>query len=413
MKTIISFGIFSMFSLGAIAGESDSLIKTTVGGQGRLRFERSERTDYMSERSAFLLRVRPEVRLSKGSELSLFVQPQFSKAFGKPEFPGTTTTTNASQPTSGTTFDTSLGIHQATIEYRPGENFQFIFGRQLLSYGDELVLSGLDWDNVGRSFDALRARYSHGLGSVDFFYSKLFASKVTATAQGAGDGDLLGLYSTNNFGSGFSATDLYLLYRQDQTTGSNRELFALGARVKDRLGAFDYRVEATKEAGSQFTDAGVAYQIDLEAGWNFDAPFKSRIGLEVFHAGSTYDQLYPLAHKYLGIADIFGRRNIQGGVLHLTAVPTEGFTAQFDFHYLMRTSTSAPAYKLNGSTALGTGTNTSSAVGSELDLILSYAISKEITATLGGGVLLPGEYLKAELGDFNPTFWYAQWVAQL
>ncbi len=413
MKRIFILGILSITSLKAIAIESDSLIKTTVGGQGRLRFERSERTDYLSERSGFLLRVRPEVRLSKGSELSLFIQPQFSKAFGKPEFPGTSATTNAGQPTSGTTFDSSLGIHQATIEYRPVDSFQFIFGRQLLSYGDEVVLSGLDWDNVGRSFDALRARYSHGSGSVDFFYSKLFASKVTATVQGAGDGDLLGLYSSNNFGSGLSATDLYLLYRQDQTTGSNRELFALGARVKDRLGAFDYRAEATKEAGSQFTDAGSAYQIDLEAGWNFDAPFKSRIGLEVFQAGSTYDQLYPLAHKYLGIADIFGRRNIQGGVLHLTAVPTEGFTAQFDFHYLMRTSTSAPAYKLNGTTALGTGTHTSSAIGSELDLILSYAISKEITATLGGGVLLPGDYLKAELGDFNPTFWYAQWVAQL
>lgn len=413
MKKHFFLGIVALISLRAIAVEPDSLIKTNIGGQGRLRFERSERTDYLSQRSAFLLRVRPEVRLSKGSELTLFVQPQFSKAFGKPEFPGTSATTNASQPTSGTTFDTSLGIHQATIEYRPGDSFQFIFGRQLLSYGDELVLSGLDWDNVGRSFDALRARYSHGSGSVDFFYSKLFASKVTATAQGAGDGDLLGLYSTNNFGTGLSATDFYLLYRQDQTTGTNRELFALGVRVKDRLGAFDYRAEATKEAGTQFADAGNAYQVDLEAGWNFDDPFKSRIGLEVFQAGSTFDQLYPLAHKYLGIADIFGRRNIQGGVLHLTAAPAEGLTAQFDFHYLMRTSTTAPAYKLNGNTALGSGTNGSRTIGSELDLILSYAISKEITATLGGGVLLPGDYLKAELGNFSPTFWYAQWVAQL
>jgi len=412
MKKLFWFGSIGLIFTLAVGAE-ESGVKTTFSGQGRFRFERSERTDYLSSRSGFLLRLRPEIRLSKGSELSLFVQPQFSKAFGKPEFPGTSTTTNASQSTSSTTFDTALGIHQAAIEYRPGDSFQFIFGRQLLAYGDEVVLSGLDWDNVGRSFDALRARYSHGLGSVDVFYSKLFASKVTATAQGAGDGDLLGLYSANNFGTGLSAVDLYLLYRQDQTTGSNLELFALGVRIKDRLDAFDYRAEATKEAGSQFIDAAGAYQIDLEAGWTFEAPFKSRIGLEAFQAGSSYDQLYPLAHKYLGIADVFGRRNIQGGVLHLTAVPTEGLTAQFDFHYLMRTSTSAPAYKLNGIAALGTNTNGSSAIGSELDLILSYAVTKEITATLGGGVLLPGEYLKAELGDFNPTFWYAQWVAQL
>jgi len=397
--------------VSALATETP--IQTSYGGMGRFRFEQSDRTDYASRRSAFLMRVRPEIRLSKGSEYSLFVQPQFAKAFGRPEFSPSSATANTANVTSGSVFDNSFSLHQAYVEWKPSDSIVFTVGRQLLSYGNEVILSSLEWDNVGRSFDTLKGRYSHTLGSVDLFYSKLFAANVTATAQGPGDSDFYGVYSSNDFGKWFSATDFYAFHRHDLTAGTAKDLLAVGARLQSKVEAIDYRVEATKEFGGQFVDAAAAYQVDVEAGWSFDAPFKSRLGLEVFQAGSHYDQLFPLAHKYLGIADIFGRRNIQGAVLHLSANPTADLSVLFDAHYLLRTSTTAPAYKLNGSTALGTGANTSRDLGIEFDLILNYALAKGLTGTVGVAVLLPGNYLKAELGNFNPTFWYTQLVAQL
>jgi len=402
--------VFGEFAFGEF---NESSIKVNFAGQGRLRFEQSDRTDYLSLRSAFLLRIRPEIKLSKDSGLSLFVQPQFVKALGRPEFTGVSTSANSSQNTSGVAYDTALSVHQAFIEYPLFESLRFTVGRQLLSYGNEVVLSGLDWDNTGRSFDAIKARYSHDRGSLDLFYAKLFAASVTATRIGAGDNDLVGLYLSNNLGEGLEAADFYFLYREDFTSGSKKHLFAIGIRAQSKVGDLDYRAEVTKEFGSSLSDSTLAQQVDFEMGWTFTAPFKSRLGFELFHAGADYDQLYPLAHKYLGIADVFGRRNLQGGVLHLNTSPTDEFSAQFDLHYLLRASTNAPAYKLSGTSALGTGANTSPHVGTELDLILTYVIAKDLSAVLGGAVLFPGDYLKTEMGDLNPTFWYTQFIAQL
>jgi hypothetical protein len=392
--------------------ETESSIKTSFSGQGRLRYEHSDRTDYLSQRSAFYFRIRPEIKISKGTELSLFIQPQFAKALGKPEFISTTTTANTLQTTSGTNFDYYLYLHQAFLEYKPLENLQFTVGRILLGYGNELLLSGLEWDNIGRSFDALKTKINYGAGNVDLFYSKLFASSTAATTLGGGDGDLFGAYSTNNFGSGLDAADLYFLYRNDMTSGTSRDLIAAGARVQAKISSFDYRTEFTKEFGSQFSDASTSYQIDAEVGWTLDL-MKTRIALEFFHAGATFDQLYPLGHKYLGIADVFGRKNIQGGVVHLTFTPITNLVAQFDFHYFLRTSNTVPVYKLNGATALGTGSASSSYVGTETDLILTYSLTKELSIALGGAILFPGDYLKSELGDSTPTFWYSQLVATL
>lgn len=411
MKSILALAFLTTIAMAS--DTADSPIKTMFASQGRFRFEQSDRTDYASRRSAFFFRARPELKLSKGSELTFFVQPQFVKAFGRPDFPGATATTNAATMTSGTTYDGSFSLHQATIEYRPADSFLFTIGRQHLSYGNELILSSLDWDNVGRSFDALKARYTHSMGTLDLFYSKLWAFNVTAIAQGIGDSDFYGLYSSNDFGAGLTGTDFYVFHRHDNTTGSVKDLVALGARLQSKSGPLDYRAEGTKEFGNQFTDPAAAYQMNAEAGWNFETPFKSRLGFEVFHTGSHYDQLYPLAHKYLGIADIFGRRNIQGAVLHLSASPATDFSVLADLHYLLRTSATAPAFKLNGSSVLGTGSNASKDLGIEFDLIMNYVLSKGLTATLGGAVLFPGSYLKAELGPQNPTFWYTQLVANL
>lgn len=405
--------LLALVTIHAHAADSESPIKATFGGQGRLRFEQSDRTDYLSQRSAFLIRMRPEIRLTKGSNLSLFFQPQFSKAFGNPVIIPTTTTANANQTTSGTTYDTSLAIHQATIEYQTCDSLRFTLGRQVLSYGNEVVLSGLDWDNVGRSFDALKARYTHHAGWVDAFYSRLFASNVTSTMAGSGDADLYGLYSNNDFGSGLSATDFYGLYRKNNSVGTNLELYVLGARIQSKVSFADYRFEATKEFGNQFTTEGEAYQVDLEVGANFETPLKYRLGFELFRSGYDYDQLYPLGHKYLGIADVLGRRNIQGGVFHASATPVSDLSVQFDLHYFLRSSNSAPVYKLNGSTALGSAGSASNTVGTEGDLILNYALSKEVTVTLGSGILLPGDYLKDNFGDTKPVFWYTQITAQL
>ncbi len=238
-------------------------------------------------------------------------------------------------------------------------------------------------------------------------------SNATSVRLGSGDTDFLGAYSTNHLGEGFENVDLYLLSQLDHTSGGPREVFVAGGRIQSKLDSIDYRIELTKQFGNAFSNPGAAYQGDLEVGWTIDSPSKARLGIELFEAGDNYSQLYPLAHKYLGIADVFGRKNIRGAVLHASVQPFEGLSALIDIHQLFRTSTEAPAFKLDGSTALGTTASISKTLGTEVDIIAVYSLSNGISLTLGGAALFPGEYLVSEKGDSVPTFFYSQLTAQL
>jgi hypothetical protein len=189
-----------------------------------------------------------------------------------------------------------------------------------------------------------------------------------------------------------------------------KKLFVAGARVASQVSSFDYRAEYTKQWGSIVADSSEAFQYDAELGYRFsDEGWKPRLSVEAFTAGKDFDQLYATAHKWLGYADIFGRKNITGGVAHLSFVPFENLTVQTDYHYFSRYSNEAPAYKVNGSTALGTANGSNSmALGDELDVTLKYKLTKGVGVAGGYSYFMPGDYLKQQFAYKSPEFYYVQ-----
>jgi hypothetical protein len=124
----------------------------------------------------------------------------------------------------------------------------------------------------------------------------------------------------------------------------------------------------------------LAYHIDAEVGMSFlDGDF--RVGLEGMYASGNdpttpdaegWNQLFPTAHKFLGLSDAFGARtNVVSGVLHLMYKPVAGLTAAIDTHFLMRPEPVA-AMGPDGYAA------------TEIDFNLGYAI--------GPGLVLRGLY---------------------
>jgi hypothetical protein len=304
--------------------------------------------------------------------------------------------------------------------------FELLAGRQILSYGDELVLGASDWGVVGRSFDAVRLRTKYALGTSDLIYSKLVEDNVTSPQTG-GDSNLYGLYNSWNLGHSLHAVDLYWLYQINDTTvnaASPLRTQAIGVRLKstlrdfDYLGErfnqfvtpFDYRVEATREFGSGVADGDGAYQVDGEVGYTLvGLAFKPRLGLEYAIAGPNYNQLYPSPHKWLGFADVFGRQNITDWAVHLSADIMAKFGAQLDFHDFLRTSALYPAY--NTSTppsAIGkTAPVTSKSLATEWDLTLRYRVTSRTSIATGGSLVQAGDYFQSEFGNRNPRFYYA------
>jgi hypothetical protein len=278
-----------------------------------------------------------------------------------------------------------------------------------------------------------------------------------------GDQYLLGLYAALGpaITTGFDL-DVYLLsqiWADTQrtalgTTGTYRRegaaQFTLGVRAKQKIKIFDYRFEGGLQAGKRATDLVavpammmadpalvsrsidvLAYHADLELGLALvkakapapgaalpapgtpPPPDRLRVSLEGMYASGNkpgragaadtkneaWDELYPTAHKWLGLTDAFvlggqKRTNVASGVLHLTAVPATGFTMNLDAHLFARVQDTAGAGL--APTAMGVPAQKKGYAGSEVDIGAVYQIVKGLKARALYGVFLPSD-------DFYPT----------
>ncbi len=288
--------------------------------------------------------------------------------------------------------DAALGLHEGYARVQ-GTYARFDAGRFEMNYGDALVIGNLDWNEVARSFDGMRAHIasspnsawldlfatviregrldipgrgttldqSNGIGLGDIYFTGAYAALGPAIMKGL-DLDAYALVRGWATAKDLRATaaNVNSTYRRDGAT----EL-TLGTRAKQKIGAFDYRVEGGLQTGTRpgaapaattpapiptVKNANVlAGQIDLELG--VSAPNERfRASVEGVYASGDdpkskknegWDELYPTSHKWLGLSDAFvqngvKRTNVLSAILHLTAVPLPNLTLQADGHLFAR-----------------------------------------------------------------------------
>ncbi len=289
-----------------------------------------------------------------------------------------------------TVVDATLGLHEGFARVQ-GKYARFDAGRFELNYGDALLIGNLDWNETARSFDGVRARISDspssawldvfvtmidegrdpapgaaksGFGKGDIYFYGLYAGVGPAVMPGL-DFDLyaLGRSWLSQQGLRVSADPASPLYERKDA----HEL-TLGARAKQKIAFFDYRAEAGYQLGkrpgaaptlNQMTMMATgsaqkavevsAYHADVELGGSLGDTL--RIGVEGIVAtgddlstknkNEGFDELYPTAHKWLGLADVFNqagikRTNVLSAVLHVTAKATKSLTLQADGHMFSR-----------------------------------------------------------------------------
>ena len=333
--------------------------------------------------------------------------------------------------------DAALGLHQGYIAlFAPG--FRLDAGRFEMTYGDELVIGTVGWHHLGRAFDGIRA---HGEFSEKGPWLDVFATVLTegfmAAPQagddfGRGDTWFLGAYAGLGplLGEAFNL-DFYVFarlvpeYAENGLEADATNEITIGARhtglVADKL--IDYRVEGGVQlgkrgpamiqtpaaAGAAFAPAApdnvdvLAFQGDGEIGFGFLDNRAFRVGLEGFFAsgndGTTADkdegwnQLFPTAHKWLGVMDfIGGRTNIAGGALHLAYSPLPVLKIGLDGHIFLR-----PQEAKN---AAGAVTTPDGYQGTELDLGILWKPGKIFGLRVGYDLFLPDDKVSPDLLHF-------------
>lgn len=393
--------------------------RVVFGIEDQTRFEyRDNNYDFngsistAADDSWLLNRARISLQLKPTNWLTFYVQGQDSREIDskRADIPGLL----------GAEGDNPFDLRQLYVEIGDAKHspLSLKVGRQVLLYGDQRLIGPLEWSNISRTFDAVKLRYTGNDGLwVDAFVSSVVVIDRFGMDDSDKDSLLSGLYAHIPT-LGIQDTELYALYFDD--TNRNDHFLTLGTHWKStpgKLGPWDYETEFVVQTGTAGGRDLSAFASYVEAGYTFQAPWKPRLGLEYSYASGdgnaadgkqgAFQNLFPTNHLHYGYMDVFSWSNLHNVALHLSAKPTAKITTSLDYHLLWLATTSDALRRANATTAVRPiSPNAGSFVGSELDLLMSYAHNTHLSFTLGYSHLFAGDYLANTGAGSDANFLY-------
>jgi hypothetical protein len=302
-------------------------------------------------------------------------------------------------------------------------------GRQLLAYGDERLIGPLEWNNFSRSWDAVKLRYAAEKWWVDAFAASLvtiaddkFNKSDLFDNKGLGrDQVLSGVYFSTT-ALDFQTTDLYALYLHENFPAGDSDFMTFGTRWKStpgKFGPWDYTAEFAAQTGDVKGKDLSAFAGHAELGYTFDTAWKPRLALDYSYGTGdgnaadgkvgTFQNLYPTNHLYYGYMDAVSWQNIHDINLSLKVAPTKKLTARLDYHAFWLAETSDAWYRANGvATVRPITPGADSYAGSEADLTLTYAATKNLSFMAGYSHFFAGKYLSDTGASDDADFAYFQ-----
>ncbi|MDB6155867.1 MAG: hypothetical protein JWL90_4320 [Chthoniobacteraceae bacterium] len=421
--------------------------------QERLRIEvRNNNFDFDDSLNSFtddtwlLQRFRVGVLVKATPWLRIYAQGQDSREFesDRPNIPGALAAEG----------DDNFDLRQAYFEIGDPKSFPLTLkaGRQLLSYGDERLIGGFDWNNFGRTFDAAKLSWKAPTWQLDLFASSVVVIKRDEFNKSdlfnGNENDREQIFSGAYFTMGdlaFGSLELYALWlsQANGTTASlqgavptiqpkgagllaqHSSFGTYGGRVKGdpkKLHGFEFEVEGAYQNGEVFDQALSAFAVHAGAGYNFDSAWKPRLWAEYNFAtgdkdpadndSETFQNLFPTNHKFYGIMDLFSWQNMHNPMISLRVSPVKSVTAQLDYHAFWLASTDDFWYRANGLTPVRPLTpaarNASNFAGQEVDFVVTWNATKRLQVQAGYSHFFAGSYLADTGPSDDADFGYLQ-----
>ena len=329
-------------------------------------------------------------------------------------------------------------VHQAWGELFLTEKFSLKAGRQVISYDDQRLFSAVEWQQQGRSHDALVVKYSPlknisihtGLAynqSADKdtgnFYS-VVNYKALQYLWSHYEGEKLGisfLFVNNGFPQN--------IIEDGKTVQKTRYSQTFGPYLTYKTGKLKANLAGYLQLGKTFKNIGKsAYFASSELVYSFTKLLSAGAGVQLLSGNSQVDPdsqdhefatLYGTAHKFNGWMDYFYAGNYHQGVglldIYLPVVYKKNkFTTELHIHYF---SAAADVKDASDPT-----TAMSSGLGTETDLMFTYAFSPEMNISGGYSQMFGTETLQTIKGGnrentqnwawimltFNPMFFKSE-----
>ena len=200
-----------------------------------------------------------------------------------------------------------------------------------------------------------------------------------------------------------------------------RDIYTVGARVKslpEQWNGWDYGAEIAGQFGNYLSGGKrlqhEALAADVMGGYTWMKTFGTpRVGGEyTFGSGDsdatdnkheTFDLLFGTSHRFYGVMDLLGLRNLHSPSASFSITPLKNFSLKADYLLFWLADTHDSLYPESGKgrDKNGYGKNSSfdSFVGSEFDLAANYAFKPHLNFQAGYGHFFTGNYIRQSVNS--------------
>ena len=306
-------------------------------------------------------------------------------------------------------------------------------GRQELLLGEQRLVAPLDWANTRRTFDGARTTISTDDNTLDLFFTHPVvitpATAVTNKWDSANDNQ--SFYGTYLSNKSLSATALEAYYLGYDNHDFGYSYHTFGSRMANRYEQFMVELEGGVQLGSNsdrtdhqagFMVAGVGRELQwviAQREWKptvwlwydwasgGDAQFVG-VGDNGFH------HLFPLAHKYNGFMDLFGRRNLNDvNAQFITPVGSRG-NFMLWYHYFFLDQATTP-YSVVMKPYNTSSLAASKDLGHEFDLLWNFNLDPRQNLLIGYSHFIAGDYYRLTpnvAAQSDADFFYSQYMVR-
>ena len=315
----------------------------------------------------------------------------------------------------------SLDFREAYLDLGLYQNaLHILAGRQKIAFGDQRLFGALEWNNVGRSFDALRVKWDFGINSLNAWSALLTETNALdapqiSAYQDLGESYYNGVYNSTRF-SDFLLADIYYASKINISDSTSLKHHTVGARITDRTDngktannfPLDFTLEGAYQFGVKNSKTVSAYAGAAALGYTINGDVKIRIGAEADIASGdsnsedtnweTFDNMYPTNHSHYGQGDVISWQNMLAFSGNVNVMFAKEFSMVLAYWYLSRLTNTDSWYAVSG----GANTNqtwitdanktvsSSEFLAHEIDLTLKSEIGKYFALEGGYSIVLPG-----------------------
>lgn len=306
-------------------------------------------------------------------------------------------------------------------------------GRQELLLGAERLVSPLDWANTRRTFDGYRATVKGSQNAVDLFYTNP-VNRIAATG-GTNEWDssnnnqsFYGAYLSNkSLGKDYGVSALETYYIGYDNTDQNFSFHTIGSRVAGKVDSVLYEFEGGVQFGDNadgsghdagFMAAGLGKVLNADGAFGTWSPtvwawydWASGGDSALIAPGDDgFHHYFPLAHKYNGFMDLFGRRNLNDVNVQFISPIGKRVNFLVWYHYFFLDQATTP-YSVVMTPYNAGNAAVSKDLGHEIDLLWTIAINPRHNLMIGYSHFNSGDYYNTPGVAFggDADFFYSQY----